>query len=208
MSYENAPATKLLATHCACCARPLVDALSVELGIGPDCRKKHGFTKREGDTNWTATVAAAAGCPTAFAVVASRLEDGTEGLTDNDAREMANRIVHRVALRDWSDVELTACLQTLYALGFHKLSAKLRSTCTAVQVRAHAGCLIVKSPYSPAFNEATRGLPGRYFDREEKAWRFTTAARAGLWAALVASYPGAMCAGPDRVAVLRPAKAA
>lgn len=43
MTYENAPATKLLATHCAVCARPLVDAKSVELGIGPDCRKKYGF---------------------------------------------------------------------------------------------------------------------------------------------------------------------
>lgn len=42
-SYENAPATKMLATHCCVCARPLVDAKSVELGIGPDCRKKYGF---------------------------------------------------------------------------------------------------------------------------------------------------------------------
>ena len=42
-TYENAPATLMLATHCACCARPLVDAKSVEVGIGPDCRKKHGF---------------------------------------------------------------------------------------------------------------------------------------------------------------------
>lgn len=39
-SYENAPATKLLATACACCGRALVDAVSVESGIGPECRKK------------------------------------------------------------------------------------------------------------------------------------------------------------------------
>jgi hypothetical protein len=41
--YENAPATKMLATHCACCSRPLVDAKSVEIGVGPECRKRHGF---------------------------------------------------------------------------------------------------------------------------------------------------------------------
>ena len=41
-SYLTAPATKMLATHCAVCARALVDAKSVELGIGPDCRKKYG----------------------------------------------------------------------------------------------------------------------------------------------------------------------
>ena len=40
MSYENAPATKMLATHCLVCGRPLLDAQSVETGIGPICRKK------------------------------------------------------------------------------------------------------------------------------------------------------------------------
>lgn len=43
MSYENAPATKMLATHCAACRRPLLDAKSVEIGLGPDCRKRLGF---------------------------------------------------------------------------------------------------------------------------------------------------------------------
>jgi hypothetical protein len=43
MNYENAPATRMLATQCAVCRRPLVDALSVETGIGPNCRKKYGF---------------------------------------------------------------------------------------------------------------------------------------------------------------------
>lgn len=38
-TYENAPATKMLATNCVCCGRALVDAISVELGIGPECRE-------------------------------------------------------------------------------------------------------------------------------------------------------------------------
>jgi hypothetical protein len=42
MSYENAPATKMLATHCCACARPLLDAASVTAGLGPHCRAKHG----------------------------------------------------------------------------------------------------------------------------------------------------------------------
>jgi len=41
--YTQAPATKMLAVHCAVCSRPLLDSVSVELGIGPDCRKKYGF---------------------------------------------------------------------------------------------------------------------------------------------------------------------
>jgi len=43
MSYEQAPATKLLATHCIFCHRPLLDAASVEAGIGPVCREKVGY---------------------------------------------------------------------------------------------------------------------------------------------------------------------
>jgi uncharacterized Zn finger protein (UPF0148 family) len=41
MSYEQAPATAMLATHCAFCGRPLVDAQSAETGVGPICREKH-----------------------------------------------------------------------------------------------------------------------------------------------------------------------
>jgi hypothetical protein len=43
MSYLNAPSTRMLATHCAACGRPLRDAKSVEIGMGPDCREKYGY---------------------------------------------------------------------------------------------------------------------------------------------------------------------
>lgn len=38
--YTNAPATGLLATHCALCGRSLLDAASVECGMGPTCRER------------------------------------------------------------------------------------------------------------------------------------------------------------------------
>lgn len=41
MSYENAAATKMMATNCVCCGRALVDAVSVQMGIGPECRKEY-----------------------------------------------------------------------------------------------------------------------------------------------------------------------
>jgi len=43
--YENAPATKMLSTHCACCGKPLLDAASVTAGLGPTCRKRHGVPR-------------------------------------------------------------------------------------------------------------------------------------------------------------------
>ena len=47
MSYENAPATHMLATNCALCGRPLLDAVSVEIGIGPVCRKNAAYAKAD-----------------------------------------------------------------------------------------------------------------------------------------------------------------
>jgi hypothetical protein len=43
MGYETAPGTEMLATHCACCGKELLDAISVETGMGPTCREKHGL---------------------------------------------------------------------------------------------------------------------------------------------------------------------
>ena len=37
-NYLHAPQTKLLSTQCVCCGRPLVDAISVQIGMGPECR--------------------------------------------------------------------------------------------------------------------------------------------------------------------------
>lgn len=50
MSYTDAPATKMLATHCAACGRPLVDSASVEAGMGPDCRAKYGLPELDDAT--------------------------------------------------------------------------------------------------------------------------------------------------------------
>lgn len=53
MGYEEAPATEMMASHCLLCGRPLVDAVSVETGIGPVCREKYGYGADLGDPpNW------------------------------------------------------------------------------------------------------------------------------------------------------------
>jgi hypothetical protein len=41
--YHDAPATKMLDIHCAICGEDLLDSKSVEYGMGPSCRSKHGF---------------------------------------------------------------------------------------------------------------------------------------------------------------------
>jgi hypothetical protein len=43
--YEDSPQAKLVATQCAACHRPLVDAVSVSTGLGPECRRKYGVSQ-------------------------------------------------------------------------------------------------------------------------------------------------------------------
>ena len=39
--YTDSPACKMLAVNCAVCGRPLVDAVSIQQGLGPECRKEY-----------------------------------------------------------------------------------------------------------------------------------------------------------------------
>ena len=43
MSYEEAPATALIAKACCVCGRPLLEAESIKSGIGPICAERTGF---------------------------------------------------------------------------------------------------------------------------------------------------------------------
>lgn len=174
MSYENAPATKLLATHCAACGRPLVDALSVEIGMGPDCRKKYGYNE----------------------VVKGLANDPA------DRREQANRLVHRVAVHQ-DGLEAASAAAELRALGFERLADRLLERTAPVRVCVtDEGRLEVRAPYNEMATDMFRRIPGRRWDRERKANLFPSAARVELWDALCIAYRGLVLLGPGGLRVL------
>jgi len=43
MGYEDAKATRIMARRCFACGRDLIDSVSVDVGMGPVCRKRHGY---------------------------------------------------------------------------------------------------------------------------------------------------------------------
>lgn len=51
--YTQAPATVLIASHCAACGRPLLDAVSVRTGMGPDCADKYNCAQLRGTSEQT-----------------------------------------------------------------------------------------------------------------------------------------------------------
>lgn len=174
--YTAAPACTLLATSCACCGRALLDAASVERGVGPDCAEKYGFNDAQGAANWTAFRAIVRG------------QSGAEALEAcDDARRAANVLVHLFAARG-HDVAWVP--EALHALGFRKLAAKTatRAGLASVDVRTAGDELVVKAPYSDAFRAAY--VRGRRWDRDSKTWRFPVAAKRDLWNALRAAFGG------------------
>jgi hypothetical protein len=170
MSYIDDPATALLATDCAVCNRALRDAVSVETGIGPDCRRKYGYNEAQGEADWSAFdgLLTAAPFDLVAALVASR----------GDAHRTANVLVHRAACAARDERAIHARL--VGALGYTVLAAALaRGAGDVVEVQPlDETTLTVRAPYSPAFNDALRRQRvGARWDREVR----TSAKRPGAW---------------------------
>jgi Family of unknown function (DUF6011) len=194
MSYENAPATILLATTCAACGRDLGDALSVELGIGPECRRKCGWTKRQGfgpgaDADWKR----------AAKVLAPSGHDAL--LVADDARTSCNRLVHRLAIGDLDMDTTIRLIGAVASLGYRKLAQACTPALRKVTVETEGETLVVKADYNESFNAAVRSVPGARWDRERKVRVVPATSRAALWTAIVQGFgPLALVFG-ERVAI-------
>lgn len=200
-TYLDDPATALLATDCAVCNRPLRDAVSVEAGIGPDCRKRHGYGQAQGEADWTAVESVLAAHPDLAAVLAAHR---------GDAHRLANVLVHRAACahRD----ERAPHAQAVGALGFTVLAAALaRGAGEVVEVEPYDGRLAVKTPFNETFNALVRSLRiGARWDREAPGRRRSGAwvvpadlpARRALLGALRQAFSGALLVSPKGVTQL------
>lgn len=198
--YTNAPATALVATHCAACGRPLLDAVSVETGMGPHCRKQHGFGVAQSPAVWDiAQAQARAGGVT--------LEIPAEP-TDNDARVAANRLVHRIAANQSAE-GVPRLIAAVSFLGFEKVAKAIAEHLApaTVQVTVHPSkALAVRveglGERFDAFVAAMRSVPGRRWDGAEKVNVVPVTSRVALWEALRSVLPTGTVVVGNRIAVL------
>ncbi len=192
MSYETAPACELLATSCACCGRPLLDATSVETGVGPDCRKKYGYNDAQGAPDWLAAAQALDIIPDLLGPGAPAAIVAAWGI---DARRASNLLVHRFA-RSEDLAEKGALMAAIYLLGYFRLATKLADNAAGkVEVLPVGDRLAVKTPYRADFVAALKAARvGARWDRDTKVWTVPTdqRARAALWAVLRNHFAGAM----------------
>lgn len=199
MGYEQSPAVDLVATNCALCGRPLLDADSVECGMGPTCRARHmGVCEVYGVSLSRDATALVGALPDGLR------ERAEELVVAGDARSLANWAVNRIAalgLAAGDDVADRLVL-IVAAAGYVRLAAQLaeRHSRVVVNVLRDGAELVVSAPYNAAFVECTRHFRGRRWDAKEKTTRFPVAARAGLWGALADSFgAGTMVVGANGI---------
>ena len=195
MTYENAQSTILLATHCCACGRALRDAVSVEAGMGPDCRANHGYNDEpQGPADWTRTMAILDGIVEVAAVNPAQTP-----------RKACNVLVHRAACMPRTD--RTAIVEAIAALGFRTLAVALAEGAGECVTVDRVECdgrsfLAVRTPFAPAFNADLRTARiGARWNPERRAWMVPTddRARRGLWATMCAQFAGAALVTADGV---------
>ena len=161
MSYENANATKVLATHCCACGRPLVDSVSVQSGMGPDCRKKYFV-----------------------------LSDVPEA-TRIEANKLVYKLAEIVSFGSpANDIEFALGVYKLSQMGFTKLAKKIMDKMVQITVTEDGADLLVTTPYNENTLNAWRSIPGRRWDKTAKANRVPASQRESLWGLLKTYYVG------------------
>ncbi len=175
--YTQAPATRLLATNCVCCGRQLLDACSVELGIGPECR--NGIFP-EGVDECDRKLANEQVFQAALAAQTGKVQE---------VIDRAN------AIRKLGFPELADKVAQRFVNGVERVERNADIT-----ICEENGNLIVTTPYrrgkADEFIAAWRAIPGRWFDRKRGANVVPVAAKAALWTLLRTYFPGKWGKGP------------
>ena len=173
MSYTNAPACQMLATHCCACGRPLIDAISVSMGIGPECRggNNGGISIEQQDAANKITYLAA------IAAQEGKVEEVRQHA--NSLRELGLPVLAEKVAERFVNAERNA----------------------KIKITEHQGMLKVVTPFrrgdKQAFIEAWRAIPGRRYSNGANLIPLN--GKQALWELLQRFFPNQFAVGPKGV---------
>ena len=195
--YFNASSVASPASRsCVRCGKELTDAASMEVGIGPICRKLDNAILA---THIPANVAAAldsfAGIPElpigavqdTFNNVLAALKAGGK----SDWRVEVKRMEWMLSFEAVRQVAYKGMLATVRALGYVGLASLWEGEAATglATVRFESGRLFIKGPRNKGAVRAFRAIVGRLFHGATKEWSVPAAQSAAFTAAVHAHYP-------------------
>lgn len=185
--YASAPATAMLNSRCSLCKRPLLDAESVEAGMGPICRERAGYSEA-GEPDWVAARLAAT----------IPLDEG------RGARREVNRLVWWIADNP-GHRDAVAQVRAVVALGYLKLAQHLVARDrVCIEVTKMEDCYRVVAPLLFGFRDSIREIEGRRWNRDENAWEVPRRSRADLIRAIRDNFePGTVLVCGDKITELQ-----
>ena len=196
---------RLVATTCCVCATPLGDEKSVELGIGPTCRRRIAKLDVTAAVtpDWDSVTDAIADFAALDQSDADRIELFEMAMGQivlaraGAAHKLANLITHYVAATQVQRASIGGLILAIERMGRPNLAQALRKRQYEVRVEAVDDMLHVFSPFMESFKTAMwRRSLGRW-DRDLKCYVVPGSRKAELRAALGASYLGMCAIDPD-----------
>jgi len=190
--YMRAKATRILATHCCICCRELVDAKSVEVGIGPVCRKRYGDPDIETTDDMLRQALGA--------LVVSKLPDKVVDECmrhKGDARKVCNILVYH-ASANYDDKEFVLSVSPVVRLlGYTKLADKLENTRSTVKlVNTDDGFVHVFAPKNDNLTWGYRKMGARIIRHDSgrfKCWAVPATMKPSLALLLGYGFGGEHC---------------
>lgn len=177
-------------SNCAHCGMTLTDALSIEVGLGPVCRKRGGFTADpEGDSDEIVAMARLGDFPELVEYLVQHW--GPKG-----ARGLMNGLVRICSLNRKSPVH-DACTDAIEILGWKSLASVLRESLCVASIKeatTATGKLVVwikKSEWSWSWtSDLRRSVPTSYQSRAERGVIFDPSDKRIVWDLLKKHYAG------------------
>lgn len=199
MGYEQAFSTKLLATHCAYCGRPLRDADSVENGMGPVCRARVGVNP-DVAPDWLNAQRyfpaenTLAGLPVQFSTLQKAIDK-------MDPHAATNWLIHLASVifshGDKVGLKYADCVMAVHYLGYVTVAKVLAERHFKIRLVTDNGDYIVNVPRNDDFYQGIWQRRIGRWDRDRHAYRVPKQNRKSLWALLIECFDGECGFGPQ-----------